>query len=232
MMTSLEMSEPVIHEMPNKVCYIGNVMIMETCSMTRKGIRRLLEQPTFQVMHYLEAPAVNDISLMMLRSNANLVIMDLSGEGESIMDGLRVIGQFQGNWPMTPLIVCTVLADTRLLKQLVAMGVSGIYLKQDPLSSLTECISQVMENKNSYSTQVTELLADRIAHPPLLTYREMDVLECLFTGKSVKTTAQVLHRDIRTISTHKRNAMIKLGFNNNCELYTWGAELSRYGAMV
>lgn len=231
-MTSLEMSEPITNDIPNKVCHIDKVVIMETCPMTRLGIRRLLEQPNFQVGHCLEASAVNDIALMMLRSKANLVIMELSGEGESILNGLRVIGQFLSSWILTPLIVCTALADARLLNQLVGMGVGSIYLKQDPLSSLTECVYQVMEQKYSYSPQAAALLDCQSTSSPLLTYREMNVLECLFMGKSVTTTAQVLHRDIRTISTHKRNVMTKLGFQNDFELYTWGAELSRYGTMA
>ena len=214
-----------------KVWHIETVLIMETCPMVLTGIGRLLAQPYFQVKHCLEVPMVANIPLMMKRHEADLVIMELSGEGESILDGLTVINRYLADWPLAPLIVCTALTDARLLKQLVAMGVQGIYLKQDPLSSLIQCVRQVMDEKYSYSPQATALIDSGFSHRqhPMLTFREMEVLGCLFTGKTVTSTALVLHRDIRTVSTHKRNAMNKLGFYNDSELYTWGTWLSQKG---
>jgi two-component system capsular synthesis response regulator RcsB len=230
MMLSLEVIEPISSVTP-KVWNIETVLIMETCPMALTGIRRLLAQPYFQVTHCLEIPKAVDIPLIMKRHEADLVIMELSGEGESILDGLNIINQYLADWPLAPLIVCTALTDARLLKQLAAMGVNGIYLKQDPLSALIECVRQVMDDKYSHSPQATALVDRGFSRspPPMLTYREMEVLRCLFTGKSVTATALALHRDIRTVSSHKRNAMSKLGFDNDSELYSWGTWLSQKG---
>lgn len=62
-----------------------------------------------------------------------------------------------------------------------------------------------------------------------LTARELDVLAYLFSGLSVSRVAQALHRDIRTISTHKRNAMVKLGFHNDSELFAQGTWMAQIG---
>lgn len=199
--------------------------------MILAGIRRLLTRPEFKVERYLQAPSMGELSVAMLQQQADLFMMELGGEGESVLEGMRAICHLMGTWSLTRLIVCTALADARLLKQLKAMGVGGIYLKQDPLSALTLCIHEVMSDKKSYSPQIVALVEPDKLHPPLLTPREMDVLGCLFAGKSVTNTALTLHRDIRTISTHKRNAMTKLEFHNDCELYTWGAWLSRHGSL-
>lgn len=225
-----EVIAPVSSAMP-KVWSIETVLIMETCPMVLTGIRRLLSPPYFQVKHWLEVPMAVDIPQIMKRHQADLVIMELSGEGESILDGLNIINQYLADWPLAPLIVCTALTDARLLKQLVAMGVQGIYLKQDPLSSLIQCVRQVMGDKYSHSSQVNTLMDSGFSRSQhsMLTFREMEVLGCLFRGKSVTSTALALHRDIRTVSTHKRNAMNKLGFYNDSELYTWGTWLSQKG---
>lgn len=230
MTISTEVIKP-LSSAPPKAWSIETVLIMESCPMVLTGIRRLLAQPYFQVKHYLEVSTVVDIPLMMQRHEADLVMMELSGEGESILDGLNVINQCQANWPLIPLIVCTASTDARLLKQLVAMGVKGIYLKQDPLSTLIQCVRQVMDDKYIHSPQAAALLGNGFSRPqhPMLTFREMEVLGCLFTGKTVTSTALALHRDIRTVSTHKRNAMSKLGFHNDSELYTWGTWLSQKG---
>lgn len=230
MMISTEVIEPVSSAMP-KVWNIETVLIMETCPMALTGIRRLLAQPYFQVTHWLEVPKAVDIPLITTRHGADLVMMELNGEGESILDGVNVINQYLADWPLAPLIVCTTLTDVRLLKQLVAMGVHGIYLKQDPLSALIQCVRQVMDEKCGHSPQAAVLIDRGFSRspPPMLTYREIEVLGCLFTGKSVTATALALHRDIRTVSTHKRNAMSKLGFDNDSELYSWGTWLSQKG---
>lgn len=230
MTLSLEMMDPV-SSVTSKVWQIETVLIMETCPMALAGIRRLFEQPYFQVTDWLEVPKTVDISLAMKRHEADLVIMELSGEGESILDGVNTINQYLADWPLAPLVVSTALTDARLLKQLVAMGVNGIYLKQDPLSTLIQCVRQVLDDKYSLSPQAAALIDSgyRRSQPPMLTYREMEVLGCLFRGKTVTATASTLHRDIRTVSTHKRNAMNKLGFQNDSEFYAWGTWLSQKG---
>lgn len=230
MMLSTEVINPTSSPIP-KVWYIDTVLIMEICPMVLTGIRRLLTQPNFQVKHCLEVSMAVDIPVMMKRHEADLVMMELSGEGESILDGLKVISQYLADWPLTPLIVCTASTDARLLRQLVAMGVNGIYLKQDPLSTLVQCVRQVMNDKYSHSPQAAALINSGFSRhqPPMLTFREMEVLGCLFMGKTVTSTALALHRDIRTVSTHKRNAMNKLGFYNDSELYSWGTWLSQKG---
>lgn len=230
MMTSTEIKKPVL-PCASEVCHIGKILIMEACPMIQAGIGNLLAQPCFNVGDFLQAPMAGDVQTMMYQHRADLVMMELSGEGESILDGLRVISQFLATWS-TPLIVCTALADACLMKQLAAMGVNGIYLKQDPLSALTECVMRVMDFEYCHSPQAATLIGGWKNHAHQLTYREMDVLGCLFTGKSVTNTARTLHRDIRTISTHKRNAMLKLGFDSDCELYSWWALLSRHGTMA
>lgn len=68
--------------------------------------------------------------------------------------------------------------------------------------------------------------------PYPLTHRELDVLELLFKGKSVTTTAQALQRDIRTVSAHKRNAMFKLELYSDSDLYRWAAQVSVAGTAV
>lgn len=205
---------------------IKQVLIMEPCLMTRAGICSLVTQPDFQVGRCLESVRVIDLPEIMSRHQPDLVLMELRGDGESVLDGLQMVSQLLKTWPLVPLIICTVLDDYRLLRQLAAMGVSGIYLKQESLLELARCVLHVMANKTIYSSQTTTLIGAYRSQYPMLTHNEIGVLEYLWAGQSVTTTARMLHRDIRTVSSHKRNAMSKLGFHNDSEFYAWGAWLS------
>ncbi|MFQ0830813.1 response regulator transcription factor [Serratia fonticola] len=228
MMLTAEINDPVALITTEKVYRISRAVIIESCPMIQAGIRRVLAQPCFQVSDYQEVALMSETPAAIMRLQPNLVIMELNGEGGSLLERLRMVSQMLETMRATPLIICTAVQDPRLLKQLLSLGVKGIYLKQDPLTALTQCIFQVMDGLNSYSPLAVSLLVDSIRATPLLTGREMDVLNYLLAGKNVTAIARRLHRDVRTISSHKRNAMGKLGLNNDSELYTWGAWLSRH----
>lgn len=224
-----EVVEPVVYAESDKICHIRQVFIIDNCPMIQIGIRHAFAQSGIQVSGYHTIPKIDDVLVLMHRYRADLVMMELGGSGDSVLASLRVISQFLSSWPCARLIVCTRLTDSRLLKQLIMMGVRGIYLKHEPLSVLAQCVFQVMEGNSHYSSQIGTVTKGHRAPPYRLTQRELDVLEHLFMGKSVTTTAQALDRDIRTVSTHKRNAMFKLGFNSGYDLYSWAARMSYAG---
>ncbi|MFV8869991.1 LuxR C-terminal-related transcriptional regulator [Serratia fonticola] len=227
MMITADISDSVPLSRPEKGYNLGNIVLMERCPMIQIEIKRLLAQPCFQVKHYQEASSIADVPRTITQYRADLVIMELAGKGESVLESLRIVNQILAAKRKIPLIVCTSLADTRLLKQLLSLGVNGIYHKQDPLSALSQCIVQVMNKRRGISPQAANLLKGLVGTTPLLTSREIDVLEALSSGKSLTKIAHTLCRDIRTISTHKCSAMHKLGFHNNGELYSWLVQLQQ-----
>ncbi|HHU0686261.1 TPA: helix-turn-helix transcriptional regulator [Serratia marcescens] len=54
-----------------------------------------------------------------------------------------------------------------------------------------------------------------------LTEREMEVMCCMARGIAQKQLTQRLHISHKTVSSHKRAVMRKLGFRRNVELYHW-----------
>ncbi|NTY85897.1 response regulator transcription factor [Serratia fonticola] len=227
-----EIVAPVLYAQADKTCYIRQVLIIDNCPMIQVGIRHAFAQSGIQVEAYQTTPKVTGVLELMHRYRADLVMIELCGSGDSVLESLRVISQLISRWPKIHLIVCTRLTDSRLLKQLVTMGVSGIYLKNEPLSALAQCVFQVMAGHNHYGFQTGTLATNSKAYPFPLTHRELDVLELLFKGKSVTTTAQALQRDIRTVSAHKRNAMFKLELYSDSDLYRWAAQVSVAGTAV
>lgn len=214
--------------------HIGRVLIMDSCPIVLDGINRFFCLPRFKVEHRLTATMAADIPAMLVKNKVDLVIMELKSFNESALDGLRIINQLVTLWPSIPVIVCTALTDARLLWQVAAVGVNGIYLKEEPLSALIRCVVQVvMQKKCSYSTGALRIIRSReepFSDPQkkekMLTSREIVVMNTLFTGHSVTATAHLLKRDIRTISAQKRNSMAKLSFNSDCDFYKWGAKLA------
>lgn len=205
------------------------VIVMESCPITALGMRNILAQSCGLTDEVQRVSNLEQIPGLMRHRPARLLIMELCGEEESVLDGLRLIAQCLEHWPTTAMIACTALDDPRVLQLLTASGIKGLVLKQEPGVALAQCVKQVLSGCRSYSHKVRQLLSSQSAIGKALTSRELDVLTHLFSGKSVTTAALMMHRDVRTVSTHKRNAMHKLGFQNDGELYLQGKWMAKTG---
>ncbi|CAI0700723.1 response regulator transcription factor [Serratia ficaria] len=205
-------------------------IIMEPCPITALGINnRLVESCGYRRDGIQQAGSLAELRLALAKYQPQLLIMELCGKSESVLDGLRLIAEVQAGSPHTALLVCTALDEPRVLRQLIASGIRGLMLKQEPAIALVHCVQQVLTGKRSFSHRIRQRhLHDAAASKPL-TARELDVLTQLFSGKSVTNVALTLCRDIRTVSTHKRNAMLKLGFRNDGELYLQGKWMAMNG---
>ncbi|MEH0888287.1 response regulator transcription factor [Enterobacter sp. UNJFSC 003] len=203
---------------------------MDACSVTALGIKQVLIascgiSETINVVQTLA-----EISSQIDLTPPGLLIMDVCGENELMLDGLRLLAHLRETHPAMKIVICTDFSDYRVLELLASSKAHGILLKHEPALALTQCITRGMLGSRQWlSPKVQQLLAKTTPKNTALTARELDVLACLFSGQSVSRVAQTLHRDIRTISTHKRNAMMKLGFHNDSELFAQGTWMAKVG---
>lgn len=204
-------------------------IIMDACLMTSNGMIHLLKSSLFKQGEVKALDKISDLYSSFGPRTPDVIVMELFGNGESVFDGLRFIADCSKRWPLTPLVVCTLLADFRFLHQVKNLGATSICHKHDLLSEIEFCIASSIAGVKINSPIIQQLLNYSNINIPVLTCREMDVMDYLFTGRSLTSVALSLHRDIRTISTHKRNAMVKLGYKNNNELYSRGKWMSRNG---
>jgi two-component system capsular synthesis response regulator RcsB len=208
-----------------------SIVVMESCPLTAIGVHNVLLETCGAACHVVEASNLADIPGLMRNYQPQLLVMELCGADESVLDGLRLIALCLEHWPATPVIVCTALDDPRVLQLLTASGIKGLMLKHEPSIALAQCVQQVLAGRRHYSHKARQMLNHDDGKSKSLTARELDVLSYLFSGKSVTTAALMMHRDVRTISTHKRNAMLKLGFQSDGELFLQGKWMAKTGPM-
>jgi two-component system capsular synthesis response regulator RcsB len=201
-------------------------IVMEACAFTARGIREVLQFKAGFEGEVKVTDTLSGLPAMMAQYRPRLLIIELCGTDESVMDGLSFIAQWQARWQHCRLIVCTGLDDPKVLQLLCAAKVSGIVLKQEPTLALVQCVDLVQKGRRSYSYKVRQ----RLTHtPPVdkpLTLRELEVLKSLFAGNSVTRTALDMQRDVRTVSSQKRRAMQKLGFINDGAMFIQGKWLN------
>lgn len=214
---------------PTPVGLVGKgVLIMDACPVTALGIKRVLTESCGIVESVNSVQSLAGVHSAITSALPALLIMDICGENELMLDGLRLLAHLHESHPSIKVIICTDFSDHRILELLASSNASGVLLKHEPVLALTQCVSAVMSGKRQWlSPKAKRLLSKSTPSNTPLTARELDVLAYLFSGLSVSRIAKTLYRNIRTVSTHKRNAMIKLGFHNDSELFaqcTWMAK--------
>lgn len=214
---------------PVTTIFRPRVLLIDPCPVTRFGIREALINSPLCIGDTVEANHINDIPMLMESHLPQIIVMELIGDGESVLDSLRMIGSCKRYKPAIPVIICTEILHENLFHMLMSLGVNGIYMKKEPVNILVQCVEKALSGNKGNSDGVNELFSHTDKTIASLTEKELKVLEFILDGKSVTNTAKLMSRDIRTISSHKRNAMTKFGFRNDGEMFSNAKWMTRNG---
>ena len=125
----------------------------------------------------------------------------------------------------TKILILTRHAEMSYVQRLLLAGANGYVLKQSAAEELVRGIRRVVAGQKYLDPAVTDqtigitLGTDtaRTAGPSLST-REEDVLRFVALGFLTKEIATRLDISIKTVETHKANAMIKVGLKNRIDI--------------
>ncbi|HDO1357474.1 MAG: response regulator [Shewanella sp.] len=192
------------------------------------GIRSLIEQITPHCEVVAEAYQVSDLLKLLQQHHCDLLITDFSMPGDTRSDGMVMIQQLRRDYPTLPIIVLTQIQNSGILQSLIQAGVNGLILKKSVINELADAIRQILLGHRYIGPAVKMLLANAgIAHHDNinpLTAKESEVVRLLASGMSVTQVADYLHRSVKTISTQKKSAMVRLGLQSDSELFQYAKE--------
>ncbi|WP_337264085.1 MULTISPECIES: response regulator transcription factor [unclassified Serratia (in: enterobacteria)] len=198
-----------------------DVILAESCPVTRLGLRLAISLMPLQIKRIEETGQLTEIPKLITQHRPDVIITELAGDGDSVLDALRSISHCIRYWqPQIPVVVCTAIQNAPLFQLLRAINVRGICLKQEPIETLTHCVERALQDCTAFSPMASQYLPETQGYYSPLTEKELEVLVHLFSGKNVTAVAKLMNRDIRTISTHKRNAMRKVGFKSDSEMFS------------
>ncbi|MGL6551250.1 response regulator [Aeromonas hydrophila] len=192
------------------------------------GIRSLINQITPHCEVIAEAYQVSDLLNLLQQHDCELLITDFSMPGDERSDGLTMIQQLKRDYPTLPILVLTQIHNAGILQSLLQLGVSGVLLKKAVISELSDAIRQILSGHNYIGSSVKTLLAEAgLDHQTglvQLTPKESEVVRLLAGGMSVTQVAEYLHRSVKTISTQKKSAMLRLGLQSDSALFHYAKE--------
>ncbi|WOE67663.1 response regulator [Aeromonas allosaccharophila] len=208
------------------------IIIADDHPLILTGIRSLIEKIIPHCEVVAEAYQVSDLLNVLQQHHCDLLITDFSMPGDTRSDGLVMIQQLRRDYPNLPIIVLTQIQNCGILQSLIQAGINGLILKKSVINELTDAIRQILLGHRYIGPAVNMLLADAgvssQGNISPLTPKESEVIRLLASGMSVTQVADYLHRSVKTISTQKKNAMVRLGLQSDSELFQYAKEHGFY----
>ncbi|WP_334468259.1 response regulator transcription factor RcsB [Arsenophonus sp. PmNCSU2021_1] len=200
-----------------------NVIIADDHPIVLFGIRKSLEQiEGINLVDQFEdsTSLINNIAKL----KADILITDLSMPGDKYGDGITLIKYIKRHYPNLSIIVLTMNNNPAILSAVLDLDIEGIVLKQGAPADLPKALSALQKGKKFTPENVSKLLEKVNANgygDKRLSPKESEVLRLFAEGFLVTEIAKKLNRSIKTISSQKKSAMLKLGVENDIALLNY-----------
>lgn len=197
------------------------ILIVDDHGIVRKGLRALLDgKPGLAVI----GEAGNGIEAVAQAQalQPDVILLDLVMPK---MDGIAAIHAIKEQNAAARILVLTSFADDDKVFKAIQAGALGYLLKAtDDEKKLVQAIEMVHAGSLSLPPNIAarvfaELNNSEGRRPskPLLTRREIQVLQLLAQGLTNQEIADELTISVRTVTTHVTNILGKLHFNNRTQ---------------
>jgi DNA-binding NarL/FixJ family response regulator len=189
------------------------IVIGEDSALFREGLVLLLRDAGHEV-----AAAVGDALALIdavEREAPDLAIVDIRMPPGNEDDGARAAAQIRRDRPGVAVMLLSQHVETRHTLDLMASGGFGYLLKDRVLDvdDFLDALRRVAGGGSALDPEVVATLVSRRRSDPLdtLSPREREVLGLMAEGRTNAGIARLLWLTDRTVETHVRNILVKLG---------------------
>ena len=206
------------------------ILVADDHSLFRDGLTSLLKASGFEVAG--EAGDGEQAVREALRLKPDIVLMDLN---MPVMNGLQALRQIRASAPNIKVIMLTVSDGSEDLVDAIENGAYGYLLKSLDSQSFITSLHGLEEGKAPISGELTSHLLTHIAQQakslggpeaskPVLSEREIEILQLIARGLKNKVIADELKISENTVKYHLKHILQKLNLKNRAEAAAYAVQ--------
>lgn len=197
------------------------VILTDDHQLVRSGLRQLLLE-TGKITVVAEAADGQALLELLPGCTVDVLVLDLSMPG---LSGIELLKRLQACYPQLPVLVLSMHTDPDMVARVLRAGAAGYLTKNCSPAVLVEAICKIADHGHYLDPDLVNAVVFRYGSKSetevvegQLSPRELQVLESIATGLSLRQIAQGLHLSPKTVSTHKMHLMKKLDLRTNVDL--------------
>jgi DNA-binding NarL/FixJ family response regulator len=205
------------------------VLIADDHRIFRDGIRSILEKE-------------KDIDLVAEAANGTEVLEKISNQAVDVLildidigkpGGIEITEWVNSEHPEVKVLILSMIGLHDFVIRALEKGATGYMLKNTGKDELLTAIRSVAKGDSYFSKEVSAILIEQLNRPRYpkkgstdipLTPREIEVLQLIAQEYSNQEIAESLFISIRTVDTHRRNLLEKLGVRNTAGLVKYAIQ--------
>ena len=192
----------------------------------REGIRVLLSTTD---EHKLVGEVTNRLELVakLYALSIQVLLLDLKLDGPT---GEALIRRIKKIAPKVYIIGISDIDDICLNVRVIKAGLKGFIKKNCSKDEFLLAVVRATEGQSYITDEVSQQLAEHLASHLVefphqrLTERELDICEKIMRGTSINAIASEIFLSNKTVSSHKRRLLQKMGCSNVAELVVYAKE--------
>jgi DNA-binding NarL/FixJ family response regulator len=201
------------------------VIVVDDHAIVREGIKSLLELED-DIVKVREADSWN-ACLKILEGDRcyHVILMDLKMIG---VDGIEATRLIKTHFPHIKVVILTNYDDDEFVFEAIKSGADGYVLKDVRKVDLLKIIHNILDNRVYIDPAVTQKVFERLngkspeyskkfSTKPVLSLRELQVLEHMVDGKTNKEIADTIYLSLDTVKAHLKNIYKKLGVSSRAQ---------------
>lgn len=201
-----------------------NIAIADDHLLFREGLMTIIQfYPNLNVLYDVS----NGIALLeqMAQQLPDVVLLDLKMPQ---MDGIEAAERIKSLYPEVKIIVLTMHHQEDFILHMLKIGVNAYVFKNTSSQEVKKAIEAVYEKDYYFDEHISQIMLKglrkkHISKPKLeanaqITPREGEVLELICKEHTTAEIAEKLFVSTRTIETHRKNLLEKLGVKNTAGL--------------
>ena len=194
-----------------------SVLLADDHTLVRAGIRSLLEKIAGVVV-VAEASDGREILRLVADHQPDLVLMDIAMPNVNGLEATRLLTE---RHPQVRVIILSIYSDEEHVYQALRAGAAGYLLKGGGTEELELAIRSVAQGETYLAPQVSRPVIDEyirrtnVSRPgEILSNRQLQVLQLIAEGKTMKQVALELGISIKTVETHRAQLMSRLNIHD------------------